>query len=80
MLRSAAIPALVLLASCAPTPRPGTPRALAPRTGVGVLVNATRGRCTWITDGERRGRVCLPRGKAPQPSDSVGTDSSSTER
>ena len=75
MLRLAALATLALLPACAagthePTYGP-QPEA---RPRVGVLVNSTRGRCTWVlTRGEMR-RVCFPRQRRPEPRDSTGTD------
>jgi hypothetical protein len=44
---------------------------------VGVLVNSTRGRCTWVLTRGQPERVCFPRRRRPEPRDSIGTDTAS---
>ena len=78
MLRPAAFAALALLTACAPdTPQ----RVYGPqpnaRPSLGVLVNATRGRCVWVLTGGQPERVCVPRKRRPEPRDSIGTDTMS---
>jgi hypothetical protein len=77
MIRLAALATLALLSACAAdTPQ----RTFGPqptlRPGLGVLVNSTRGRCTWVLNRGERQRVCFPR-KRPEPRDSTGTDTTS---
>jgi hypothetical protein len=74
MLRTAAFASMMLLASCDPNTRQNRPPSANPVPGVGVLVNSTRGRCTWVLVGDQARRVCFPRGKQPQPRDTVVTD------
>ncbi|CAA9347341.1 MAG: hypothetical protein AVDCRST_MAG68-4015 [uncultured Gemmatimonadetes bacterium] len=78
MLRTAAFAAVMLLAACAPAPRQNRPPSTAPLPIVGVLVNSTRGRCTWVLVGNQPRRLCAPRGKAPR--DSVQTDTTASHR
>jgi hypothetical protein len=78
MLRPAALAALALLSACAPdTP----PRVYGPQPGarpsLGVLVNATRGRCVWVLTRGQPERVCFPPKRRPEPRDSIGTDTAS---
>ncbi len=74
MLRTAAFASVMLLAACAPAPLQNRPPSTSPVPGVGVLVNSTRGRCTWVLVGNQPRRLCVPRGKTPQPRDSVQSD------
>lgn len=81
MLRTAALAVLLLSAACASTPRQN--RAPTPGAGVssvGVLVNSTRGRCTWLLVGDQMRRVCAPRGKQPQARDTAATDTTAAGR
>lgn len=74
MLRLAAPTTVALLSACAPeTPQQTLGPQPNPRSGVGVLVNSTRGRCTWVLTGGEMRRVCLPRTRRPEPRDSAGT-------
>jgi hypothetical protein len=78
MLRPAALVTLALLSSCAPdTPQRVYGPQPNPRPGVGVLVNSTRGRCTWVLTRGEMERVCFPRKRRPEPRDSIGTDTMS---
>ncbi len=66
MLRTAAIGTLALLAllaACGSTPRQNRAPSPTAVPGVGVLVNSTRGRCTWVLVGNQPRRLCAPRGK-----------------
>jgi hypothetical protein len=78
MLRLAPLAALALLAACAPDTPPRTygPQPNA-RPALGVLVNATRGRCVWVLTRGQPERVCVPRKRRPEPRDSIGTDTMS---
>jgi hypothetical protein len=70
----------MLLAACAPTPRQNRPSSAVPLPSMGVLTNATRGRCAWVLVGNQPRRLCATRGKAPQPRDSVHTDTAVSHR
>ena len=74
MLRTTIAAALLLLGACASAPQQNQPNP-EPRSGVGVLVNSTRGRCTHVVAGDRARRICLPRGRKPAPPDTARTDS-----
>lgn len=81
MRRSALAGLFLLCTACAPNgasapaPRPETPPA--PRQA-GVLVPASRGRCTAVVFGTVVQRICLP-GRRPQPADTVARDTVRTE-
>lgn len=79
-MRRTALTGLVLLCSaCAPNgggdsaPRP---EPLPRQTGVGVLAQTARGRCTSIVYGPVVRRVCLP--ARPQPADTAALDTTRT--
>jgi hypothetical protein len=72
MRRTAVLAALALAAACAPQQRPLKPGPIT-ATGVGVLTNTIRGRCTTIVAGDTLRRVCVPRGRAQGDSARVDT-------
>jgi hypothetical protein len=80
MRRAALIGFLLLAGACIPR---GTSPAGNP-TGIGVLVQATAGRCTTVVVGTNRQRVCPIRQRRPgQPAtqpDTTRTDSTRVTR
>lgn len=79
-MRRCALAGLFLLCTaCAPNGVPETaPQPEARPRQAGVLVPASRGRCTHVAVGTLVRRVCLP-GRKPQPADTTATDTVRTE-
>lgn len=71
MRRAPLIALLLLAAGCLPR---GTTASGNPAT-IGVLVQATTGRCTTVLIGVTPHRVCVPRGKTPRDSADAPPDS-----
>lgn len=79
MRRSALAALFVLCTACAPNGEPDpAPQPEARPRQVGVLVPASRGRCTSVVVGTLVRRVCLP-GRKPQPADTTATDTVRTD-
>ena len=66
---------LLLVAGCLPTGVHTPGQSL----GVGVLVQATAGRCTHLLIGEQVERVCAPRLDGAQPSDTATSNAKDTD-
>ncbi len=79
MRRSALAALLLLCTACAPggAPDPAPQPEARPRQA-GVLVPASRGRCTAVVFGTAVRRLCLP-GRRPQPADTVARDTVRTD-
>ena len=79
-MRRSALAGLVLLCSaCAPAGVPDpAPQPETPPRQAGVLVPASRGRCTSVVFGTVVRRVCLP-GRRTQPADTTARDTTRTD-
>lgn len=79
-MRGSVLAGLFLLCTaCAPSgvPEPAPQPEARPRQ-VGVLVPASRGRCTHVVVGTLVRRICLP-GRKPQPADTTAADTVRTD-
>lgn len=79
MRRSALAGLFLLCTACAPNGASApAPQPEARPRQAGVLVPASRGRCTAVVFGTVVQRICLP-GRRPQPADTVARDTVRTE-